>query len=268
MAALGVVEMVDENMANAARVHAIEIGKGYEGRAIIAFGGGGPVHGYRVAEKIGVNRLLVPCGAGVGSAIGFLRAPVAYEVVQSLYQRFGSFDLEAVNALLAAMSAEASEVVAHGAFGAPSDGAPPGLHALCRPGARDRGAAAGARADARTTWPAIRAAYDAEYTRFYDRPVPGQRCRDPVLRRHGGDGDRGGEAGRRGAGCAVAAARSAHQAVRDTATGEVADWAVYDRDTWRPGAGSPGRASSRKPRPPRWSGPGGGAAWTGSGTSN
>ena len=55
MAALGVVEMVDENMANAARVHAIESGKGFDGRTIIAFGGGGPVHGYRVAEKIGVK---------------------------------------------------------------------------------------------------------------------------------------------------------------------------------------------------------------------
>ena len=70
MAGLGVVEMVDENMANAARVHAIESGKGYDGRIVIAFGGGGPVHGYRVAEKIGVKRMLVPSGAGVGSAIG------------------------------------------------------------------------------------------------------------------------------------------------------------------------------------------------------
>jgi N-methylhydantoinase A len=112
MAALGVVEMVDENMANAARVHAIESAKSYEGRAIIAFGGGGPVHGYRVAEKIGVKRMLVPSGAGVGSAIGFLRAPVAYEVVKSLYTRFASFDVAGVNALLAEMSAEAGAVVA------------------------------------------------------------------------------------------------------------------------------------------------------------
>ncbi len=75
MAALGVIEMVDENMANAARVHAIESGKTYAGRTMIAFGGGGPVHGSRVAEKIGIARVLVPSGAGVGSAIGFLRAP-------------------------------------------------------------------------------------------------------------------------------------------------------------------------------------------------
>ena len=76
MAALGVIEMVDENMANAARVHAIESGKTYEGRTLIAFGGGGPVHACRVAEKVGISRVLVPSGAGVGSAIGFLRAPV------------------------------------------------------------------------------------------------------------------------------------------------------------------------------------------------
>ena len=119
MAALGVIEMVDENMANAARVHAIESGKTYEGRTLIAFGGGGPVHACRVAEKVGIGRVLVPSGAGVGSAIGFLRAPVGYEVVRSLYQRFSTFDVAAVNALLADMEAEALAVVAQGSFGAP-----------------------------------------------------------------------------------------------------------------------------------------------------
>ena len=119
MAALGVVEMVDENMANAARVHAIESGKTYEGRTLIAFGGGGPVHACRVAEKVGISRVLVPSGAGVGSAIGFLRAPVGYEVVRSLYQRFSTFDVTAVNDLLDDMRQEAEAVVAKGSFGAP-----------------------------------------------------------------------------------------------------------------------------------------------------
>src|SRR5271155_3564888 len=109
MAALGVIEMVDENMANAARVHAGESGKTCEGRTLIAFGGGGPVHGARIAEKIGIARVLVPSGAGVGSAIGFLRAPVGYEVVRSLYQRLGGLDVGAVNALLAEMKAEAKQ---------------------------------------------------------------------------------------------------------------------------------------------------------------
>src|SRR5207344_3110334 len=92
-AALGVIEIVDENMANAARVHAIESGKTYQDRTLIAFGGGGPVHACRVAEKVGIKHVLVPSGAGVGSAIGFLRAPVGYEVVRSLYQRFSTFDV-------------------------------------------------------------------------------------------------------------------------------------------------------------------------------
>ena len=144
MAALGVVEMVDENMANAARVHAIESGKTYEGRTLIAFGGGGPVHACRVAEKVGIRRVLVPSGAGVGSAIGFLRAPVGYEVVRSLYQRFSTFDVDAVNALLADMAAEAMAVVAQGSFGAPIAQSRDRLHALCRPGPRNSRAAAGA----------------------------------------------------------------------------------------------------------------------------
>ena len=238
MAALGVVEMVDENMANAARVHAIESGKGYDGRAIIAFGGGGPVHGYRVAEKIGVTRLLVPSGAGVGSAIGFLRAPVAYEVVKSLYQRFRTFDLDAVNALLAAMSAEASEVVARGSFGAPSE-----EHRLAFMRYVGQGHEIAVKLPARELTAAdilaIRAAYDAEYTRFYDRPVPGSDVEilsfavtvstvvervEPVA--------------------PVADAPAPKpvriQSVRDTATGEVADWAVYDRAAMAPGASVPG----------------------------
>ncbi len=137
MAALGVIEMVDENMANAARVHAIESGKTYEGRTLIAFGGGGPVHACRVAEKVGIRHVLVPSGAGVGSAIGFLRAPVGYEVVRSLYQRFSSFDVAAVNTLLADMEAEALEVVEQGSFGAPITQSRDRLYALCRSGPRN-----------------------------------------------------------------------------------------------------------------------------------
>ena len=90
MAALGIVEIVDENMANAARVHAIESGKTFDERTLIAFGGGGPVHATRIAEKVGISRVIVPLGAGVGSAIGFLRAPFGYNVVRSFYQRMGT----------------------------------------------------------------------------------------------------------------------------------------------------------------------------------
>ena len=118
-AALGIAEMVDENMANAARVHAIESGKDIEARTLIAFGGAAPVHATRLAEKLNLSRIVIPAGAGVGSAIGFLRAPVAYEVIRSHYQRVGAIDVAATNTLLSQMWAEAEDVVTAGAQGAP-----------------------------------------------------------------------------------------------------------------------------------------------------
>ncbi|HZT89761.1 MAG TPA: hydantoinase/oxoprolinase family protein [Stellaceae bacterium] len=119
LAALGVSEIVDENMANAARVHAIESGKDARGRTLVAFGGAAPLHAARMAEKLGLDRVLVPSNAGVGSAVGFLRAPIAYELVRSHLQRLDRFDPEAVNALLAGMRAEAEAIVRRGAPAAP-----------------------------------------------------------------------------------------------------------------------------------------------------
>jgi N-methylhydantoinase A len=117
-AALGVSEMVDENMANAARVHAIESGKDLRSRTLIAFGGAAPLHAARVAEKLGIGRVLVPANAGVGSAVGLLRAPVAYEVVRGRLLRLSSFDAVAANRLLAEMRAEAEAIVRRGALDA------------------------------------------------------------------------------------------------------------------------------------------------------
>ena len=119
LAALGVSEIVDENMANAARVHAIESGKDARGRTLVAFGGAAPLHAARMAEKLGLDRVLVPSNAGVGSAVGFLRAPIAYEIVRSSLQRLDEFDAAAANALFAAMRAEAEPIVRRGAGGAP-----------------------------------------------------------------------------------------------------------------------------------------------------
>ena len=115
LAALGISEMVDENMANAARVHTIESGKDARSRTLIAFGGAAPLHAARVAEKLGISHIVVPVNAGVGSAVGFLRAPVAYEIVRSQLQRLGQFDAGAANNLLAEMRAEAEAIVRQGA---------------------------------------------------------------------------------------------------------------------------------------------------------
>ena len=115
----GIAEVVVENMANAARVHAVERGKTLGDRTLIAFGGAAPVHAVRLAEKLGIARILIPRSAGVGSAVGFLRAPVAYEVVRSLYAALDeNFDARAVNALLERMQDEADAIVIAGAPGA------------------------------------------------------------------------------------------------------------------------------------------------------
>jgi N-methylhydantoinase A len=115
VAAAGISEIVTENMANAARVHAIENGKETAGRTLIAFGGAAPLHATRLAGKLGIDRIIVPAGAGVGSAVGFLRAPIAYEVVRTRYLPLKGLDVALVNALFAEMRTEAEAVVRLGA---------------------------------------------------------------------------------------------------------------------------------------------------------
>ncbi len=119
LAGYGVIEMVDENMANAARVHSIERGKVISEHTIIAFGGAAPLHASRLAEKLGISRVIIPTNAGVGSAVGFLKAPIAYEVVRSRYMTLRDFDADLANELLHSMREEALSVVKAGAGDAP-----------------------------------------------------------------------------------------------------------------------------------------------------
>ncbi|QRM57824.1 hydantoinase/oxoprolinase family protein [Sinorhizobium sp. BG8] len=106
-AAYGTCEMVDENMANAGRVHTVENGKNIADFTMITFGGAGPLHAARLCEKMGISTFLVPPGAGVGSAIGFLRAPFGYESVRSSVFTLSDFDFAEANSLVDAMQAEA-----------------------------------------------------------------------------------------------------------------------------------------------------------------
>jgi len=171
-AARGVSAIVDESMGAAARVHAAESGKDLRARVMVAFGGNGPLHATRVARRAGVSRILVPPDPGVGSAVGFLHAPVAFEIVRSLYQRLGQLDMHAVNGLFAAMLAEA-EAVAR--LAAPEAALSRTRTALMR--YRGQGheieIALPDRALEAADLPALEAAFEGEYRRQFSRTVPG-----------------------------------------------------------------------------------------------
>ena len=120
-AAFGITEAVDENMANAARVHTVENGRDIEHYTMVAFGGGAPLHACRLCEKLTIKALVIPPGAGVGSAIGFLKAPFSYEATKGLFQRLDDFDAKMVNRQLKALHAEALAFVSEGAGGSDYD---------------------------------------------------------------------------------------------------------------------------------------------------
>jgi N-methylhydantoinase A len=220
-------------MANAARVHAIESGKTYEGRTLIAFGGGGPVHACRLAEKLGIKRIFVPSGAGVGSAIGFLRAPVGYEVIRSLYQRLSTFDTDGVNALLTSMCNEARVVVDQGRMDAPLTETRTAFMRYVGQG-HEIPVPLPIRPLSEADIPLIHEAYEREYARFFDRPVPGSDIEimsyavvlttvTPGIANVTQVAD------------LTSAQSTRSQLVRDTLTGAVGPWAIHDRAELVPG---------------------------------
>jgi N-methylhydantoinase A len=105
-AAWGIHQIVNESMANAARIHTLERGKDPHRFPLFAFGGAGPVHGFRIAKTLGSPAFIVPFAAGVMSAIGFLTAPLAFDFVRSWPGRIDHLDWQKTNALLGEMEAE------------------------------------------------------------------------------------------------------------------------------------------------------------------
>ena len=110
-AAWGIHQIVNESMANAARIHTLERGKDPHRFPVFAFGGAGPVHGFRIAKALGSPALIVPFGAGVMSAVGFLTAPLAFDFVRSWPGRITSLDWQEANTLLSEMEEQGQELL-------------------------------------------------------------------------------------------------------------------------------------------------------------
>jgi N-methylhydantoinase A/oxoprolinase/acetone carboxylase beta subunit len=86
-AASGVVTLVNEHMTNAVRIYSAERARDLRDYAMVAYGGGGPVHGYELARILGIRRLIFPWGAGTLSAFGLLMSPRSMSVTRTLLAR-------------------------------------------------------------------------------------------------------------------------------------------------------------------------------------
>ncbi|MER2533691.1 MAG: hydantoinase/oxoprolinase family protein [Rhizobiaceae bacterium] len=118
-AARGIIEIVDEAMAGAARVHATERGRDIGEHTMIAFGGAAPLHAGHLAHKLKIDRFIIPRQAGVGSAVGFLQAPISYEIARTDWQTLADFDPARLNGVFAALSAQAFAVAGPASLGRP-----------------------------------------------------------------------------------------------------------------------------------------------------
>ena len=229
-APVGVAEIVDETMASAARVHAVENGKDTAGRTMIAFGGAAPLHAARLAQKLGIGRVLVPRGAGVGSAHGFLQAPIGFEVVRTRYMRLDELDEAALDAMFFDMRAEAESVVLQAAT---AEGLVEARTAFMRYRGQGHEIAVPITAGIGAT--ALHEAFVAAYRGIFGRAIPGLQpevmtwalslscpVADPAMlpdvARH------------------AATAPTHHRSLTDPATGECHPAAVHPRDALPPGA--------------------------------
>lgn len=107
----GVLAIVNENMAAAARVHVAERGFDAPKFTLLLTGGGGPLHGCDVARRLGIKRVLCPPGAGVASALGLLIAPARVDRSTTLAKRLSGVTPQALEAMFASLEADAETVM-------------------------------------------------------------------------------------------------------------------------------------------------------------
>ncbi len=177
-AAVGVHDVVDENMAGAARVAIAERGRIPQEYALLATGGAGPVHAWHVARKLGVRRVVCPPGAGAGSTFGMLMAPARVDRVTSFNAPLAEADFAAAEALFAQMEAEGRRVLA--ATGAEVARAAPRRLADMR--YIGQGSEITVAMPAALDEAGVRTAFEAEYRGLFARTPPGAAIQFVALR--------------------------------------------------------------------------------------
>ena len=115
-AAWGIHDVVTEAMAGAARTHLAERGRDASGFTLVCTGGGGPVHGYHLARKLGIRRMVIPPEAGVASAFGLLTAPPRVDRVATLGRRLLAWSATKLEAAFGVLEADAKAVLERGGF--------------------------------------------------------------------------------------------------------------------------------------------------------
>lgn len=170
--AAGMHEIVNQNMAAAARMHAVEMGVDLRGVTVIAFGGAGPVHACGVADLLESDRLIFPVNASVLSAFGTLVSPVRIDLARSMPRRIDTIDPAERNALLDELRTEGRRVLS--AAGVPDDAVQfrYGVDARYSGQGNEITIWVGEGAE----WPAspseVADAFDREYRRIYGLTIP------------------------------------------------------------------------------------------------
>lgn len=167
--AWGIHQLVNETMAAAARVHAVERGLDVRQYTMVATGGAGPVHACGVARRLGIETVVVPPAAGVGSAFGLLLAPISFDFARSYIARLTELDPDHLNHLFDTMEAGGRDIVA--AAGVPLDQ----IHVTRTAEMRYTGQGHQIRVPVpvgpfeANAGPLLEAAFEAEYQRLYGR---------------------------------------------------------------------------------------------------
>jgi N-methylhydantoinase A/oxoprolinase/acetone carboxylase beta subunit len=102
-AAAGVHRIVCEQMAAAAKIHAVEKAKDIRKCTLLAFGGAGPLHARELARRTAARHIVVPSSSGVFSAFGLLVAPMKLDMVRTRYLKLDDIDFKELEQFLKAM---------------------------------------------------------------------------------------------------------------------------------------------------------------------